>query len=131
MRIPVHVQKIIDNQELHILATSSREGVPNIIYLKFLKVYNDSQILIANNKFYKTESNLIENPRISFVVMDDENMKAYQIKGTAEFHTDDQVFRDTEEWVLAERPHPDIYPKSAVILNVEEIYQGAEKVPEE
>ena len=72
MKIPKHIQEIIDKQELHILSTSTKDGLPNIIYLKFLKVYNDKQILIANNKFFKTETNLLENPKISFVVLDKE-----------------------------------------------------------
>ena len=53
MRIPIYIQEIINKQELHILSTSTKDGIPNIIYLKFLKVYNDKQILIANNIFFK------------------------------------------------------------------------------
>ena len=130
MKIPKHIQDTINNQEVHILSTSTKEGVPNIIYLKFLKVYNDDQILIANNLFSKTEKNLIENPRISFVVLDKENKKAYQIKGTAEIHKNDKIYEDTVEWVKTKSPNMGA-PKSGVILNVEEIYLGAEKILEE
>ena len=131
MKIPKHIQEIIDKQELHILSTSTKDGLPNIIYLKFLKVYNDKQILIANNKFFKTETNLLENPKISFVVLDKENNKSYQIKSTIEFHSDDKIFKDTVEWVENKRSGPTTYPKSGIILNVEEIYCGAEKISEE
>lgn len=131
MKIPKYIQKIINKQELHILSTSTKEGIPNIIYLKFLKIYNDKQILIANNKFFKTEKNLIENPRLSFVVLDKENKKSYQIKGTIEFHKDDKIFEDTVKWVKDKRSSPTTYPKSSIILNVKEIYCGAEKISEE
>ena len=131
MKIPKHIQDVINNQEVHILSTSTKEGVPNIIYLTFLKIYKDNQILIANNKFSKTEKNLLENPKISFVVLDKENKKSYQIKGTVEFHKDDQIFKDTVEWVENERSSPIISPKSGIILNVKEIYCGAEKISEE
>ena len=131
MKIPKYIQKIINKQELHILSTSSKEGTPNTIYLKFLKVYNNKQILIADNKFFKTEKNLLENPKISFVVLDKENKKAYQIKGTAEIHKDDKIFEDAAKWVEEKRSGPTTYPKSAVVLNVEEIYCGAEKISEE
>ncbi|MBN2457905.1 pyridoxamine 5'-phosphate oxidase family protein [Candidatus Woesearchaeota archaeon] len=127
MKIPEHIQEVISSQELHTLSTSSAEGIPNIIYLKFLKVYNDCQILIADNKFHKTKKNLLENPRIAFVVYDKDSRKAYQIKGKAEIHTDDNIFSDTVEWVHSRRP--DIDPKSGVVLNVEEIYCGAERIP--
>ena len=131
MKIPKHIQEVINKQELHILSTSSKEGTPNIIYLKFLKVYDDEQILIANNKFSKTEKNLLENPKISFVVFDKENRKAYQIKGTVEFHKEDQIFKDTVRWVKDKKLASATYPKSGIILNVKEIYCGAEKISEE
>jgi len=131
MKIPKYIQEIINKQELHILSTSTKDGIPNIIYLKFLKVYNDKQVLIANNKFFKTEKNLLENPRISFILLDKENKKSYQIKGTIKFHRDDKIFKDTVEWVEAKRSSPTTYPKSGIILNVEEIYCGAEKISEE
>ena len=131
MKIPKHIQEVINKQELHILSTSSKEGTPNIVYLKFLKVYNDEQILIANNKFFKTEKNLLENPKISFVVLDKENRKAYQIKGTAEFHKEDQIFKDTVKWVTDKKLASTTYPKSGIILNVKEIYCGTEKISEE
>ena len=128
MKIPEYIQGIINKQELHVLSTSSKERVPNIIYLKFLKVYNDEQILIANNKFFKTEKNLLENPRIAFVVLDKENKKSYQITGTVQIHKEGKIFEETVKWVEEKRSSPTTYPKSAVILNVEEIYCGAEKL---
>ena len=130
MKIPKYIQEAIDKQELHILSTSSQKGVPNIIYLKFLKVYNDEQILIANNKFFKTEKNLIENPQIAFVVFDKDARKSYQIKGTVQIHKEGKIYEDTVQWVKEKRTKPMI-PKSAVILNVEEIYCGADKISEE
>lgn len=130
MKIPKHIQEVINKQEIHILSTSTKDGMPNIIYLKFLKVYTDEQILIANNKFSKTEKNILENPRISFVVMDVENRKAYQLKGTVEIHKDDKIYEDTLEWVKTKRPDMDP-PKSGVILTIQEIYCGSEKIAEE
>ncbi len=130
MKIPKYIQEIINKQELHILSTSTKGGTPNIIYLKCLKVYNDEQILIANNKFFKTEKNLLENPKISFVVLDKENKKSYQIKGDVQFHKDNQIFKDVVRWVEEKRSSPTIYPKSAIILNVRDVYCGAEKISE-
>ena len=130
MKIPKHIQEVINKQEIHILSTSTKDGMPNIIYLKFLKVYTDEQILIANNKFSKTEKNILENPRISFVVMDVENRKAYQLKGTVEIHKDDKIYDYTADWVKTKRPDMDL-PKSGVILNIQEIYCGSEKIAEE
>lgn len=130
MKIPKYIQEVINKQDIHILSTATKDGVPNIIYLTFLKVYNDEQIIIANNKFSKTEKNIIENPRISFVVLDIENRKAYQLKGTVEIHKDDKIYDYTADWVKTKRPDMDL-PKSGVILNIQEIYCGSEKIAEE
>jgi len=43
MKIPKYIQNVINNQKLHILSTSTKKGIPNIIYLTFLKVYNNSK----------------------------------------------------------------------------------------
>jgi len=131
MKIPNYILDIIDKQELHIMSTSSREGTPNIIYIKFLKVYNNDQILIADNKFSKTEKNLLENPKIAFVVLDRENKKSYQIKGIIKIHKDDQIYEDTIKWVTEKRSSSDIFPKCGIILNVKEIYCGAQQISEE
>ncbi len=130
MKIPQQIQEVIEKQELYTLSTASKEGIPNEIYVKFLKVYNEYQILIANNKFFKTEKNLLDNPKLAFVVWDKEQKKAYQIKGTAEIHKEGKIFEDTVNWVEDLRSAPTIYPKSAVIVNVEEIYCGAERIEE-
>ena len=128
MNIPDYIQKAINDQGLYILGTSSKENVPNLIYVKFLKVYNDSQILIANNKFFKTEKNLKENPQMSFVILDKESGKSYQLKGNVKIYQDGPIFEETVKWVKKFRSSNTTYLKSAVVLNVEEIYCGAEKI---
>ncbi len=128
MKIPKHIQKLINEESIHILSTSSKDGIPNTIYLKFLKVYNDQQILIANNKFFKTEKNLIENPNMSFLIFDKENKKAYQLKGNVEFHKDDEIFSETVKWVEKERLSPGTFPKSGILMTIKEIYSGAKRI---
>lgn len=131
MIIPEHIRGVIDGMDLHVLATASREGVPNVVYVRFLRVYDDERILIADNKFFKTASNLGENPRASFVVLDKKKGVSYQVKGTVEFHRSAGVFEETVEWVESLVDDPSITPKAAVLFGVEEIYCGADKIPEE
>jgi len=130
MKIPNEIQKVVDDQKLYIISTVSGEGMPNSIYVKFLKVYSDNQILIADNKFFKTKKNLEENPKLSFVVLDTKTKKAYQLKGSVKIHKEGRVFEDAKKWVKMET-NSRLTPKSAVILEVEEIYSGADKIIEE
>ncbi len=130
MNIPKNIQKIIEEQSLYTFSTSSKDGIPNTIYVKFLKVYNDSQILIADNKFFKTEKNLLENPRISLVVLDKETKVSYQLKGSVEIYKEGSLYNEVVKWVEEKRSKPTTFPKAAIILNVEEIYSGARKIEE-
>jgi predicted pyridoxine 5'-phosphate oxidase superfamily flavin-nucleotide-binding protein len=128
MKIPKYIQKAINDQELYVLGTSSKDKMPNLIYVKFLKVYNDSQILIADNKFFKTDKNLKENFQMSFVILDKNTGKSYQLKGSVEIYQNGPIFEETVKWVEELRSSSTTQAKSAVILNVEEIYSGANKI---
>jgi predicted pyridoxine 5'-phosphate oxidase superfamily flavin-nucleotide-binding protein len=131
MKMPKNIQEVIGKQDLYVISTSSKDGMPNTIYVKFLKVYNDEQVVIADNKFSKTENNLQENPKMSFVVLDRENKKSYQVKGSVEVQKEGAVFDEVVKWVEEKRSGPMTNAKAAVLLNVEEIYSGAEKITEE
>jgi len=134
MKIPEMVCKAITGQSLHLIATASKEGKPNLIYVKFLKVYSETQLMVANNKFFKTEKNLLENPKMAIVVLDKETGKSYQLKGSVEIHKKGKEFEDCIEWVKETRVReskPEMVPKAAVLLNVEEIYCGAERIKED
>ena len=108
------------------ISTANKEGIPNIVYVTFLKIYNDETIVIADNKFCKTLENLKENPVISFVVLDKDVKKAYQIKGKVEYVTAGEKYDYTFKWVQDKRA--DLKPKGAAFLSVDEIYCGAEKL---
>ncbi len=126
MKIPEHIKDVIANQKVHVLSTSSRDGKPNTIYLTFLRIRDDEHVLIADNKFFKTEKNLKENPVLSFLVMDEKNRKAYQLKGRTEMYTEGEIFQETVRWVKERKP--DLVPKAAVLMEVEEIYSGADRI---
>ena len=44
------------------LATSSKEGVPNVVPIGFLWVANDKEIWVIDNYMNKTYANIKENP---------------------------------------------------------------------
>ncbi len=108
------------------IATSSKDGVPNIVYVTFLKIYDDETIVVADNKFAKTLANLEANPALSFVVLDPDAKKAYQIKGKVEYITAGEKYDYTVNWVQSKRP--EMTPKGGVFMSVDEIYCGAEKL---
>ena len=120
-KIPDAVKRAISKQELFCVATSTLKGVPNVVYIKYLKVVDDETILIADNYLNKTRDNILNNGKIAFAVLDEEK-GSFQIKGTAQRLTEGTMFDEVQTWVR------DKTPKAAVVMNVEEIYNRAELI---
>jgi predicted pyridoxine 5'-phosphate oxidase superfamily flavin-nucleotide-binding protein len=115
------IKKAISQQEIFPVATSSQEGIPNVVYIKYLKVIDDQTILIADNYLNKTRDNILSNGKIVFAVRDDKK-GSYQIKGASERLTEGTMFDEVQKWVSDE------LPRAAIVMTVEEIYNGAERI---
>ena len=116
------VKKAISKQEIFPVATSNQDLIPNVVYIKYLKLVDDETILIADNYLKKTRDNILSNGKIAFAVRYEEK-GSFQIKGTAERLTEGNMFDEVQKWV------PDKLPRvAAVIMHVEEIYNGAEQI---
>ena len=76
-KLSSEVKKAIEKTMPYNIATASAEGIPNLIYITYLKVLDDETVIIADNKFDKTRKNLDVNPYLSFTVMDADENKAY------------------------------------------------------
>ncbi|MBN1764593.1 MAG: pyridoxamine 5'-phosphate oxidase family protein [Sedimentisphaerales bacterium] len=122
IQLPDTVKKAILKQDVFPVATCSREGTPNVIYVKYLKVIDDETVVLADNYFHKTRDNIQKNPNLAFVVLDEEK-GSFQIKGSVQWSNDGPLYDDMLTWV------PDKFPRiAAVVLHVEKIYNGAEQL---
>ena len=121
-KLPEAVKKAIDKQDVFPIATCSSEGVSNVVYVGWLKAIDDETVLIADNYFDKTRSNILSNPKMSFVVRD-KDKGSFQIKGSVERLTDGPVFEEMQKWVKNSLPRV-----AAVVLHVEEVYNGAKQL---
>ena len=119
-QLPEAVKKAISQEDNFSVATSSKDGTPNVIYIKYLKVVDDETILIADNYFSKTRDNILSFGKIAFAVLDEEK-GSFQVKGTAVRFTEGPMFDEVQKWV------PDRLPRvAAVVMHVEDIYNGAD-----
>ena len=121
-QLPIAVKEAIAKQDVFPVATSNQDCMPNLIYIGYLKVVDDETVLIADNYLNKTRDNILSNGKISFVVRD-EKKGSYQIKGTAERLTEGDLFDEVQKWVSDD--HPKV---AAIVMHVEEIYNGTEKI---
>lgn len=105
-----------------VLTTVDRDGVPNAIYATCVSAVGRDKLVVADNYFHKTRSNLVAGTHGALLFMTKAG-KAYQVKGSMERHTSGAVFEDMKRW--NPRQHPG---HAAAVLNVEEVYSGAERL---
>ena len=126
IKIPEEVKIAIDKTNPICVATVNNEYMPNIIYVSFLKYINDATVVIADNKLVKTKNNVLSNSNLSFVVLDPETKKAYQLKGKAEYIQKGEKYQNVCDWVQEKRP--DLNPKGALYITINEIFSGDKKI---
>jgi predicted pyridoxine 5'-phosphate oxidase superfamily flavin-nucleotide-binding protein len=121
--LPSSVSKAWDERKgLVILTTVDTNGVPNAIYASCVSKYSEDTIVVADNYFDKTRKNILAGSKGSILFITKDG-KAYQIKGSIEYHTEGEVFEDMKRWNPKQRPG-----HAATVLKVEEVYAGAEKL---
>lgn len=118
MLLTNELKEAID-KNLVFLATSSKEGVPNVVPIGFARPLDNETILIADNYMDKTRHNLNENPKLSLIVQDAKSFP-FQVKGTVEIFESGEYFDQVMEWT--QNVMTELEPKSAILLKVEEIY---------
>lgn len=105
-----------------VLTTVSPESVPNAIYVTCIALYDDETVLIADNYFDKTRTNILAGCNGSILYFTDDS-KAIQIKGTITYHTSGPIFDHMKSW------NPEKHPGHAVAaLSIDDVYSGAKKL---
>ena len=105
-----------------VLTTVDAEGMPNAIYATCVGRFDESTLVIADNYFDKTRANIKNGSRGSVLFITQGN-KAYQVKGTLEYHTEGALFDFMKSW------NPEKHPgHAAAVLRVEEVFSGAKKL---
>jgi hypothetical protein len=121
--LPSSVSKAWDERKGPIILTTvDTSGVPNAIYASCISKFSEDSIVVADNYFVKTRKNILAGSKGSILFITKDG-KAYQIKGSIEYHTEGDVFEDMKRW--NQKQHPG---NAAAVLKVEEVYAGAEKL---
>ena len=105
-----------------IFTTVDEDGMPNAIYATCVNKWGEDKIVIADNYFDKTRKNILDGSKGSILFMTEAN-KAYQLKGTIEYHKEGEIFQSMKKWNPVKHPG-----HAAAALVVEEVYSGAEKL---
>ena len=120
--LPEVVSKAWDDREGPvILATVDGAGAPNAIYASCVKKFSEDKLVVADNFFSKTRANIQAGSRGALLFITNEG-KAYHVKGAIDYLTDGEIFDDMKAW-NGDRPGV-----AAAVVNVEEVFAGAEKL---
>jgi predicted pyridoxine 5'-phosphate oxidase superfamily flavin-nucleotide-binding protein len=122
VKMPPEVRETLEKQKPVPIATASKDGTPNVVFVGMLKVLDDENIMIGDNFFYKTSANLAENPKISILCYSGETKKSFQIKGSVNVYKEGETFEAMRKWVQG--VNPKLPAKSCVMVKVEEIYNA-------
>ena len=123
MKIPEAVKEAWGRKEgAVILATTDGDGVPNIIYVTCVSLYGDERLVVADNYFDKTRKNIKAGSKGAALFITNDG-KAFQLKGSLEYHGAGPVFDDMKKW------NPPTHPgHGAAALVVDEVYSGAKQL---
>jgi uncharacterized protein len=122
VKMPTEVKEALSKQKPVPIATATKDGTPNVIFIGLLKILDDETIMLVDNFFLKTAANLSENPRISLLCYDTETKKSYQIKGSVKVQRAGPQFDEMHKWVQS--VNPKLPAKAAIIVKVEAVYDA-------
>ncbi|MDD1772240.1 MAG: pyridoxamine 5'-phosphate oxidase family protein [Methanomassiliicoccales archaeon] len=122
VKMPTEVKEALSKQKPVPIATATKDGTPNVIFIGLLKILDDETIMLVDNFFLKTAANLSENPRISLLCYDTETKKSYQIKGSVKVQRSGPQFDEMRKWVQS--VNPKLPAKAAIIVKVEAVYDA-------
>jgi len=105
-----------------VLATATRDGIPNAVPVGAKKIIDDETILLSDQFFNKTLDNMKKNPKVSVTFW--EGHEGYQLKGTIVIETSGKSYEETAKWIedLGNAAGFPLRSKGIVILKIEEIY---------
>lgn len=116
------MKEIFEKQETLVLATASKDGIPNVVPINAKKIVDEETLLISDQFFQKTLRNLQENPHVAITLWD--KLEGYQIKGTVTIETAGTRYEETARWIdaIGKKLNLPLHSKGAVIVKIEEIY---------
>ncbi len=122
VKMPAEVRQTLEKQKPVPIATASKDGTPNVVYVGLLKILDDENLMLVDNFFNKTAANLAENPKISILCYNGETKKSFQIKGSVGVCKGGESFDEMKKWVQG--VNPKLPAKACVMVKITEIYNA-------
>jgi len=122
-KLPEIARKAWDNRKgPFVFTTVNKNGTPNSIYATSVSLFNETQILVANNFFCKTIENIFSGSTGAILFITNEDM-SYQIKGTVNYFTEGEQFDDMKKWNPAHLPGHGV-----AVMEISEVFTRSGKL---
>jgi len=122
MKIPQKIQEILKEDKAVAFGTSTSDGNPNINMIGLKKIKDDETIILADNYFNKTLSNIKQNDQGTILTKRASEKLWYQLKGTYTYINEGSEYDNLKQWVKSVK---DTLPaKGMIIFKVEKIYNS-------
>ncbi|BBO81062.1 hypothetical protein DSCO28_16280 [Desulfosarcina ovata subsp. sediminis] len=116
------MQELFNAVHTVILSTATPDGTPNAVPVGAKKIIDSETILISDQFFNKSLTNMQSNPQVAVTFW--EGREGYQLKGTITIETSGQRFEETSQWIqeMSEKAGFPLKSKGAAIFKIKEIY---------
>jgi len=121
-KLTADMKDIMSKTKGYAIATCTKDGIPNVVPIHFVKILSDDELMLADCFMKKTFENIQQNPAIAISAWDFEVKPrlGFQFKGTAGIETSGKNYDAAVAMVQAEKP--ELTPKSAVVVKITDIF---------
>ncbi|OPZ85400.1 MAG: Pyridoxamine 5'-phosphate oxidase [bacterium ADurb.Bin429] len=114
------IREFVVQQAIIALATTARDGMPNVAPMFWKVWYDETKLLVLDNFMRATKANVLATGRASVSVWDAASGTAYQLKGAAKDVTEGPYFEAGASHMAVQKPGQ--RPKGVVVLHVTSVY---------
>ena len=116
--ITKEIEELFDQIPIMALATVDEDSVPNVAAIGSKKIINENTIWTIDTFHNKTLENIKHNGQVSIAMWKD--LVGYQIKGTAKYYNEGEIFEAGKKWILKTKPQKIV--KGVIEIKVEKIF---------
>lgn len=112
------IKEVFNNAQIMALSTTSKECIPNVVAIASQKIVDNDTIWTIDTFHNKTKENIIQTGNVAIAMW--KGKEGYQIKGTAKYHSEGEIFEAGKKWILQSKPNKIV--KGVIEIKIMEIY---------
>ncbi len=121
-RITAEIKAFVEANSPSLVATASKDGVPNVSPKMTILVLDEENLAFADVLSPKTRQNIKENPQVCVLLLNLQERRGYQFKGSAEYVTSGPLYEQVAGGL--KKAMPTLPPPLGVVkVHVEQIFE--------